>query len=137
MLVKSHITRNSNSPMGNEFFCMFFSVHTGKLVINVSISKIPTKKYRNSLENSLFFSLCVIIHTENSNYSVGLLYYAQEKLTVHSRFRVGAQAFCLGAFQCIANALEKTKILNHTWLFEYPVVSGLPSTWRAIIYVVA
>lgn len=62
ILVKSHITRNSNSPMGDEFFCMFFSVHTGKLVINVLISKIPTKKYRNSLENSLIF-LCVIIHT--------------------------------------------------------------------------
>ena len=38
--------------MCDRFFLCVFSIHIEKLVINVSVSKIPTEKYENSHGNA-------------------------------------------------------------------------------------
>ena len=37
----------SNTSVGDKFFCVFFSIHTEKLVIKVWVSKIPTEIFEN------------------------------------------------------------------------------------------
>ena len=52
------LTGNSNTFVGDEFFCAFFSIHTEKLVIKVWVSKIPTEIFENPQKNYVIFCAC-------------------------------------------------------------------------------
>ena len=60
--VYTRTTGNSNTSVGDEFFCAFFSIHREKFVIFLCVSKIPTEIFKNPQKKLRDFSVRVNTH---------------------------------------------------------------------------
>jgi hypothetical protein len=103
-------TVNLNTPMSDEFFCVFFFCTQKKIVNKVWVSKIPTNirkptgkfnyfSVHDNTHRKIKIILSVLLkHTEKIAIILSVIYHAQKNSIADTRFRVGAQTLASAPF---------------------------------------